>query len=118
MIKGKLGLPDEVREKIRKSEIVYQNAFDIFETPYLIINISAASELPIQIEAAAKFLKHHLHDLNKLRYYPNVENTLIQFLVEPNESKTDFQDFPDEFSNLYSSCGIQNILIREATYKH
>lgn len=108
--KGILGLPSEIREKVRKEERC-RDAFDIFDTPYLLISVSDKDELLLQIEDATFFLKHYLYDLKKLRFYPNVENLLIRFLVRQNKSVSDFQNFPTDFSNLISLIGIDDIVM-------
>lgn len=110
--KGTLGLPIDVREKVEKGELPYLDAFDIFDTPFLLINISEASELLLQIEEATLFLKQHLNDLKKLPSYPNVESVLMQFIVKQDDSKYNTQNLPAEFSDLYSEIGIRGVLFR------
>jgi hypothetical protein len=95
-----------------KGELLYPSALEIFDTPFLLISMSEASELPLQIKEATLFLKHHLDDLKKLQSYPNVENVLIQFMIEQDESVCNSQNFPAEFSDLCLEIGIQGVLFR------
>lgn len=110
--RGTLGLPSKVRKKVEKEELPYLGAFDIFDTPFLLINMSEASKLSLQIEEATLFLKHHLDDLKKLQSYPNVENVLVQFIVKQDEPECNSENLPTDFSDLYSEIGIQGILFR------
>lgn len=112
LLKGAAGLPDKLRTKVNEAKLPYENAFDIFDTPFLLIKVSDAAILSLQIEEAASFLKDYLGDLKKLQNYPNVENVLIQFIITEDEAAYASQNLPAAFSDLYSESGIQGILFR------
>ncbi len=116
LAKGVIGLPDEVREKINKGELPYQGAFDIFDMPFLLISVSKAAELSLQIKEATFFLKRHLDDLKKLQGYPNIEGFLMQFVVGKYNSLSESQNLPDEFYDLYSESGIQGLLFGNSNH--
>ncbi|CAN5668554.1 hypothetical protein BH24ACI2_BH24ACI2_12710 [soil metagenome] len=125
MIKGIIGLPDEIREKIQRKELPdeareriesgelskeeFFKVFEIFETPFLLIRISKATEFDLQVEEAILFLRAYLEDLTKLCKYPNVENVLMRFSTEDYDDSK-HKNFPDEFNDLCFKIGIQGIL--------
>lgn len=122
-IKGIIGLPDEIREKIKRKELPddarekiesgelpiskeeFFKSFDIFETPFLVIRISKATNFAKQLEEATSFFETHLEDLIKLCKSPTVENVTMQFSAKDYNN----QDFPEEFSALCEEIGIQGI---------
>lgn len=127
IFKGIIGLPDEIREKIKSGELADSlkqrikkgelpddesilSGFDIFETPFLLIIISKATEFNLQVEEAIVFLKRNLDDLMKLRTYPNVESILIQFLTEDYDPSK-HKNLPERFLNLYRKIGIHGLII-------
>lgn len=109
LFKGTIGLPDEARRRIEKAELPYSNAFDIFDTPFLLLLVSRAPDFSSQIDEATLFLKRYSDNLKILREFPNIEIMLMRFIVK-DETATNFQDFPSEFSDLVSIIGIDSIL--------
>jgi hypothetical protein len=103
IFKGTLGLPDEIRERVNNPDDI-----TIFDTPYLVIKISDAADISLQIDEAMLFLKEYTPDLIKLRSYPNVESVLIKFSCN---GKASFSDFSIEFNKLSSEIGLDNIII-------
>lgn len=116
LAKGVIGLPDEAREKINKGELPYLSTFDIFDMPFLLISVSKAVELSLQIEEATLFLRQRLDDVKKLQRYPNIENILMQFVVGKYESLSESQNLPREFYDLYSKSGIRGLLFGNSNY--
>ena len=116
LAKGVIGLPDEVREKINKGKLPYPGAFDIFDMPFLLISVSKASELSLQIEEATLFLRRCLDDVKKLQGYAHIENILLQFVVGKYESLSESQNLSSEFYDLYSKSGIQGLLFGNSNH--
>lgn len=121
LIKGIIGLPDEIREKMKKKEIPnyakekikngaptgeeFFKAFEIFETPFLLITVSEKTNIEAQVEEAILFLKNHLEDLAQLRTDYNVENISISFSAE-NCDSFKLEKLPKEFLDLCNRIGM------------
>ena len=108
MIKGKLGLPVNVREKIKKDELPYKEFFDIFAMPFILLSISQATTIKSQIQEATNFLQNHLDDLIKLTALPSIENFSTNFLAEDYDP-AEQENLPDEFLSLCNKIGILGI---------
>jgi hypothetical protein len=121
LITGILGLPDEIRQKLKRKELPenakekiergeltgeeFFTGFEIFETPFLFIPIIEQTYIKSQFEEAVLFLKKHLEDLIKLQTHYNVENISISFLAEDYDSSK-YEQLPREFFDLCSRIGM------------
>ena len=90
------------------SDDVCKEAVRPFYTPFLLIRVSKASQLSVQIAEARLFLERHMDELKKLRLYPDVESVLIRFSVEAHQSH--FEDLPTDSTTLAAEIGIEGIL--------
>lgn len=124
IISGIIGMPDEIREKIKSEELPdkmreiiergelskeeFYKTFEIFDTPFLLIRISQAATFDLQLEEALLFLRTHSEELLKLCSRPNIEDVYISFMAHDSHG-SERKDLPDEFYELCHKIGIQAI---------
>ncbi|MDQ3801832.1 MAG: hypothetical protein M3384_20605 [Acidobacteriota bacterium] len=108
--KGALGIPAEFRDKFHEPDIPeLSNPLDVFDMSNLLIAVSEAANLSSQIEEAILFFKTYLGDLRKISVFPGVEEVLLSFIVEPEKTPSEFQDFPQALYELAAEIGIKGI---------
>jgi len=105
LYQGKLGFPDEFKLKMAEVE---PSGMELFETTFLLVEVSKAETQAIQIAEATSFFEQYGVEIQRLQSFPQVENVTLKFMTE--ESKSSRQDLPDEFMEMVMSSGITGIM--------
>lgn len=113
LFKGAIGLPEQFRDKLKVVDLTgdFLDSLYIFNMSNLLIIVSEATNLASQIQEATLFLQTHFNDLKKITSYVGIDDVILKFLAERDETLSNFQDFPPDFTNLVSKTGIQGIML-------
>lgn len=101
---GKLGFPNELKIKVAEEA---PEGLTIFETTFLLLELSKTEAKLIQLEDAKRFLEQNRDELLRLRNFPQVENMYLKF--SSNDELSD--NVVDEFMGLAGDCGVDGIFI-------
>lgn len=112
LFKGKLGLPANSKGKTPN----LGSELEIFEIPFLLLEVSKAEGAENQLTDAFSFLKQYRNEIQRLQNFPQVESISLQFLVAESDMSLDLQKLPDEFSELACKIGITDISSRTANF--
>jgi len=105
LYQGKLGFPDEFKLKMAEVE---PSGMELFETTFLLIEVSKAEVQAIQISEATSFFEQYGVEVQRLRDFPQVENLTLKFMTE--ESVSSRQDLPDEFVEMVIDNRVTGIM--------
>jgi len=102
---GKIGFPDEFKLKMAEVE---PSGTALFETTFLLLEVSKAETQANQIAEATSFFEQYGIEIQRLRDFPQVENIMLKFMTEEVESSR--ENLPDEFMEMAMSRGITAIM--------
>ena len=105
LFKGKLGLPVNLKDKMLEAN----PELEIFETPFLLLEVSKAKVTEIQLNEAMSFLRQYQDEIQRLQSFPQVEFVSMEFLATQGEPLFNSRNMPYEFSELVFKSGIANI---------
>ncbi len=102
---GKIGFPDEFKLKMAEVE---PSGTALFETTFLLLEVSKAETQANQIAEATSFFEQYGIEIQRLRDFPQVENIMLKFMTEEAESSR--ENLPDEFMEMAMSRGVTAIM--------
>jgi hypothetical protein len=102
---GKIGFPDEFKSKMAEVE---PSGTALFETTFLLLEISKVEAQAVQLAEATLFFERYGAEIQRLRDFPQVENITLKFMTE--EAKSSRQNLPEEFMEMAMSRGITAIM--------
>jgi hypothetical protein len=102
---GKLGFPDEFKLKLAEAE---PSGTELFETTFLLVEVSKAEAHEVQIAEAILFFEQYGVEVQRLQSFPQVENVTLKFMLAKGESSR--ENLPDEFMEMVMSRGITGIM--------
>jgi len=105
LFRGKLGFPEEFKLKVAEVE---SSDSQLFETTFLLLEVSRAVAKASQISEATSFFEQYRDEVKRLEGFSQVENVLLQFISAEDESSP--QNLPDEFIELAVSSGVTGIM--------
>ncbi len=103
---GKLGFPDEFKLKLAEVE---PSGTELFETTFLLVEVSKAEAQTIQIAEATSFFEQYGVEVQRLQNFLQVENVTLRFMSAADESSR--ENLPDEFMEMVMSRGITGIMV-------
>ncbi len=101
---GKLGFPDEFKLKMAEVE---PSGMELFETTFMLLEVSQAEAKEAQISEATLFFEQYRDEVRRLRDFPQVENITLKFMAE---GETSSEKLPDEFMELAIGSGVTVIM--------
>ncbi len=102
---GKLGFPEGFKLKMAE---VNPSEVKLFETTFLLLEVSRAEVKTSQISEATSFFERYRDELRRLQNFPQVENIMLSFMAEEGEDSP--PNLPDEFTELAVSSGVTAIM--------
>jgi len=102
---GKLGFPDEFKLKMAEVE---PSGMELFETTFLLVQVSKAETRAIQISEATLFFEEHRDEIQRLRNFPQVKDVTLKFMMAKGESSQ--EKLPDEFIEMVMDNGITGMM--------
>ncbi len=102
---GKIGFPDEFKLKMAEVE---PSGTALFETTFLLVEVSKAEAREVQIAEATSFFEQYEVEVQRLQSFPQVENITLKFMTEETESSC--ENLPDEFMEMAMSRGVTGIM--------
>ena len=102
---GKIGFPDEFKLKMAEVEPA---GTALFETTFLLLEISKAETHAVQIAETKAFFEQYGVEVQRLQSFPPVENITLKFMAEEAESSR--QSLPDEFMEMVMNRGVTAIM--------
>lgn len=104
LFQGELGFPEEFKNKVAKIEPV---DLQLFETTFLLLRVSKSKSHAVQLKEAVLFLEQNRDEILRLSKFPQVENVVLRFVTEGNESS---ENLSAEFIELVMSVGVTVIM--------
>jgi hypothetical protein len=102
---GKIGFPDEFKLKVAGVEPA---GTALFETTFLLIEVSKAETHAVQIAEASAFFDKYGAEVQRLQSFPQVENITLRFMTEEAESSR--RSLPHEFMGMAMNRGVTAIM--------
>jgi len=102
---GKIGFPDEFKLKVAEVEPL---GTELFETTFLLLQVSNAEAHAVQLAEATSFFEQHGIEIQRLQSFPQVEGVTLRFMTSEVESSR--ENLPDEFMDMAMNYGITNIM--------
>jgi hypothetical protein len=104
LFQGALGFPEEFKNKVAG---INPEDSQLFETTFLLLRVSKSKSHAIQLKEAVLFFEQFRDEILRLSKFPQVENLVLRFVAEENESS---ENLSDEFIKLAVSLGVTVIM--------
>ncbi len=103
---GKIGFPDEFKLKMAEVEPA---GMQLFETTFLLVEVSKAAAHATQIAEATSFFEQYGVEVQRLQSFPQVEMVTLKFMT--TEGSSSRENLPDEFIEMVMNRGITGIMV-------